>query len=340
MNILILAQRLTRSLVCLLFLITATKSSMAQTGPSVLFIRGADRSGGFLEAGDDAARTEHLSDIFNSTTNGGNHSWGELRLTLESEGFTIEQWAEPVEPGAPATGPTEGIGLTFDSASLSAYDVLVLGSNNAVYSQDSIDAVEGYIRGGGGAIFISDANFGGNWADASNSDQQFLDRFGLIANQDLGTYSIDRADGEFLIPDHPIFDGVDSFDGEGVTPMRVGSLTAGVNVEILAQAEGSVRRNNGTPGIDDSLGSAGAGDANDAALLFASVDQGRVIGHFDRNTFFNENGAGTNINRLDNRQFAINLFQAAAGSSTIPEPTSGVLLLASLTGWCTIRRRR
>ena len=34
---------------------------------------------------------------------------------------------------------------------------------------------------------------------------------------------------------------------------------------------------------------------------------------FDRNTFFNDNGAGTSINRFDNQQYAINLFRAAAG---------------------------
>ena len=40
-------------------------------------------------------------------------------------------------------------------------------------------------------------------------------------NQDSGTYSVSRSDGEFLLPRHPIFRGVDVFDGEGVSPIVV-----------------------------------------------------------------------------------------------------------------------
>ena len=58
MKISLIVERLTAPLTCLLFLIAATETSVAQ---SVLFIRGADRSGGFLEADDDAERTEPVS---------------------------------------------------------------------------------------------------------------------------------------------------------------------------------------------------------------------------------------------------------------------------------------
>ncbi len=308
MKISLIVERLTAPLTCLLFLIAATETSVAQ---SVLFIRGADRSGGFLEADDDAERTEQLADINNASTTNGNHGWNELRLTLEANGFQTDQMPEPLEAGAPATGQTTGAEIEFGNLDLSTYDVLVFGSNNAVYSEASIDAIESYIRGGGGAIFISDANFGSDWADASNSDQQFLDRFGLIVNQDRGTYSIQRSDDEFLIPDDPIFAGVDRFDGEGVTPFQIGNLTTGVNADILALAEGETRLNDGTGG--NNRGSTRGAGPNDAAVLFATADQGRLIGHFDRNTFFNDNGAGTSINRFDNQQYAINLFRAAAG---------------------------
>ena len=286
-------------------------ASFGQTSANVLFIRGADRSGGFLEADNDFERTEQLADINNTSTSGGNHGWNELRLTLEEAGFNVSQMAEPLEAGAPSSGQTTGAGIAFDTMDLSVFDVLVFGSNNAVYSNEAVDAIESYIRGGGGAIFISDANFGSDWADASNSDQQFLDRFGLVAHQDQGTYSIERSDDEFLIPDHPIFEGVDRFDGEGVTPIRVEEPTQGVDVSILALAEGQTRLNEGPLG-GRNRGESRASGPNDAVLLFANVDQGRIIGHFDRNTFFNLNGAGTNINRFDNRQFAINLFTAAA----------------------------
>ena len=277
--------------------------------PSVLFVRGAERSGGFLEADNDEQRTEHLADIFNTNTNGGNHGWGELRQTLEGVGFNVSQMIEPLETGAPSTGQTQGTGVEFQSFDLFDYDVIVFGSNNAFYSSATVDAVEDYIRAGGAAIFISDANFGSDWADASNSDQHFLDRFGLIMHQDQGTYAI--SSDEFLVPGHPVFAGINSFDGEGVTPIEVGQLTSGVAVEILALAEGQTRLNEAPFGNNNQGPSVPSGP-NDAALLCATADFGRVIGHFDRNTFFNLNGAGTNINRLDNQQFAINLFSYAA----------------------------
>ena len=337
MSELLTQQELAKVVFCLVFVITATEKLTAQTGPSVLFVRGADRSGGFLEAGDDSGRTEQLADIFNTSTNGGNHGWGELRLTLEADGFQTSQMIEPLETGASGTDQTTGAGIDFSTVDLNAFDVLVFGSNNAVYSESSIDSVESYVRGGGGAIFISDANFGSDWADASNSDQQFLDRFGLIVNQDQGTYPISRDDSEFLIPFDPIFANVDTIDGEGVTPFQVGTLTAGVSVDLLALAEGNTRLNNGTGG--DNQGTSREAGPNDAAIFFATADQGRVIGHYDRNTFFNANGAGTNINNFDNAQYAVNLFRAAAGVTSVPEPNSCALLLVSLIGWSTSRRR-
>jgi hypothetical protein len=58
----------------------------------------------------------------------------------------------------------------------------------------------------------------------------------------------------------------------------------------------------------------------DGALVAIEVDFGRIAGHFDRNTFFNLNGAGTDINRFDNRRYAINLFEWLAE----PTPASVV----------------
>ena len=301
-------------------------------GSSVLFIRGAERSGGFLESGSDADRTEQLADINNGSTSRGNHGWKTLADTLRDDGFTVNQWIEPLEANAPATGGTTGLGIDFTQTDLSPYDVIVFGSNNGVYTDASVDVIENYIRGGGGAIFISDANFGGDWADASNSDQQFLSRFGLIAHQDRGTYSISGSD--LLIPDHPLLEGVDRFDGEGVTPIRVGELAEGVEVEILANAEGQTRLNEGDLG-NLNIGPSRNAGPNDAALLAATIDEGRLVGHFDRNTFFNLNGAGTNITRFDNEQLALNIFRF----TSVPEPGTATLVIAAALAIAGRRRR-
>ncbi len=305
-------------------------------GQNVLFIRGAERSGGFLEADNDAQRTEHLADIGNTQTFQGNHGWGTLAELLRSHGFTVSQVAEPLLPGDPPTGQAEGGPLNFhDPASdhyvqLSDYDVVVFGSNNATYGPEAAGSVESYVRAGGAAIFISDANFGDNWRDASDSDQPFLDRFGLTVNQDRGTYAI--TSDEYLQPDHPILDGVVGFDGEGVTPITVNSTVPdGVDIEILARAEGQVRRNTGS-----NQGPSTAATDADAALVVARAGDGAVIGHFDRNTFFNENGAGTDLTRqtsragnvaIDNEQYALNLFTYAA---EVPEPATLSLLAGGM----------
>ncbi len=331
---------------------TGSTSAIAQDAGRILFLRGAERSGGFLEASNDAGLTEQLASITNQSTSGGNHGWFEFATLLERNGFSVEEAREPLESGAPSTGQTTGAALNFSdfqtvnslgqvvgtSRSLADYDAVVMGSNNAVYGSDQIDAFESYVRGGGGAVFISDANFGSNWSDASNSDQQFLDRFGLIVNQDRGTYTLssdaaaDPAPADYLQSDHPILAGVNAFDGEGVTPLQIGTLTPGVSAQILVQAEGSTSDNTGTA----TRGAARPVTSNDAALLVATADIGRIVGHFDRNTFFNRGGAGTFLDRsqdkndivLDNDIYAVNLITWAAN---VPEPTSlSLLMMGSL----------
>lgn len=311
---------------------------LVEAAKKILFIRGADRSGGFLEAGNDASRTEHLADIENFATNGGNHGWGELADTLRAGGFALEQMTELLESGAPPTGQTQGEHLPLESMDLPQCALVVFGSNNAVYDTAAIDALEAFVRGGGAALFISDGNFGSDWCDAPDSDQQFLDRFGLVMNQDRGTYTVDRAEGEFLDPSHPIFSGVNTFMGEGVSPgfIPAGAPPPGVAITRLAAASGATRDNDGTPGMNNCQGTNRPATASDGALVIAAADGGRLAIHFDRNTFFNLNGAGTDINEFDNRQYARNLFSWLANdpplASAGPDQEITLPAAATLTG--------
>lgn len=279
--------------------------------PRVLFVRGGDRTGGFLEAVNDTQRTEQLADINNFTTGGRNHGWGQLRNVLEGGGFVVEQITEGSET---TSGPAEGIHIDLEAISLSQYDVVVFGSNNAVYDQAAIDAFDGYIQAGGSALFISDANFGGDWADAPNSDQQFLSQLGIEVHQDQGTYVVGNQPGEILQPTHPVFAGINSFDGEGVSPFHVAQAVPGVNVLLLAGAEGNTRLNQPPFGGNNRGPSVASGPA-DASVIAATYGSGRVVGHFDRNTFFNTGGAGTDITRFDNQPYALNLFDWLANGS-------------------------
>jgi hypothetical protein len=289
----------------------------------VLFIRGADRSGGFLEASNDTQRSEQLADVFNASTTAGNHGWNTFLLALENAGYVVSQITETAEN---TSGPSAGVAIDFTTFDLDSWDVLVFGSNNAAYSAASVDAVETWIRKrGGAALFISDANFGGSWRDAPGSDQPFLSRFGLIVNQDQGTYSLLRSSGDFTTPGHPILASVNQFDGEGVSPFVLNQIPtpAGTTLTKLAVAKGSTRNNNGTNPGNTYQGSSRAVTTDDASLVAIEAGHGRVVGHFDRNTFFNLNGAGTHITRFDNSTFAINLIDWLSGKTDPISPWQG-----------------
>lgn len=282
--------------------------TFAQNSPKILFIRGGDGTGGFLEGGFD----HHLCNIDDYDTWAGNHGWGTLADALRDEGFELIQLEE---------GPVENSGpVDLLSLNLAEYAVIVMGSNNVVYPAPLVDAFEAYVKGGGAALFISDANFGLDWDRAPSSDQSFLDRFGWEMNQDQGTYTVQTSD--FALPGHPILEGVSAFKGEGVSPITVADYNVpGVTSTILVPVPSDkvVKRNEG-PGI----GAATPATADDAVLVVATVGAGRIAGHFDRNTFFNVNGAGTDITEHDNRQYAINLFKWLAGSTlTHTEPVFG-----------------
>ncbi|GEM_PF-844479 len=272
----------------------------------ILFIRGGTSTVGFLEGGSD----EQGASITNYTTNGGNHSWGELASALIAEGYSPEQITEdPVIGGEPTPVP-------LDTMDLSQYSIIVFGSNNASYTTDQVDALFDYISDGGGALFISDANFGQNWGDAPSSDQHFLDRFGLVMTQDSGgTYGVRRSD-EFVVPAHPILNGIDLFDGEGVSTITVGTAPSNVTNQLLTLARFNKQLNTGADkGPQETVTSV------DASLVIAETGSGRIAGHFDRNTFFNENGAGTDLNKLDNEAYARNLFNWLAGKTAFDPAT-------------------
>jgi hypothetical protein len=278
---------------CIAALLCFSLSALA--ADRVLFIRGGDGTGGFLEGGSD----DHLCDIDNFNLTGGNHGWAELTSLLRGEGYVVTQ----IKEGAATVSADLPVDLV--SLDLTPYKLIVFGSNNATYGAAAVNKIETFVRNGGGVLFISDANFGSSWGDAPSSDQPFLDRFGLIMNQDAGTYTLERTLSDYLAAGHPILAGVNKFDGEGVSPISINSVAnpAGVLRTILVKAKNQLRVPNGV-----NQGTTRASGANDGSLVIAEAGSGRVVGHFDRNTFFNRGGAGTDITRFDNRIYARNLF--------------------------------
>jgi hypothetical protein len=299
------------TLIASLLVAASSAVAIASTPPRILFVRGGAGTGGFLGGGSDA----HLSDVFDFSLGAGNTGWGQLGALLVAEGFVVNQIVEGASGG--------GVPVPLLTMDLALFDVIVFGSNNALYDSLAADRVEQYVCAGGGVLFISDANFGSNWDDAPTSDQKFLDRFDLAMNQDGGQYSVSRAAGDFVINgvdqgQHPVLagadgvvgtsDDVDTFDGEGVSPATVKHLLFGAEPIVLAKAKGLVHRNDAAGN-----GSFSPATADDGALVVAQFGSGRVACHFDRNTFFNLGGAGTSIHNFDNAQLAKNLFAWLAG---------------------------
>src|SRR5207244_10103465 len=122
------------------------------SGEKILFIRGGSDTGGFYDGGTLAQRDEELADINNISTAVGNHGWGDLASLLRGDGFVLTQMIE-----GPASNNT-AIDLT--AINLAQYRLIVFGSNNATYSTASINVLQTFVRNGGAALFISDANFG------------------------------------------------------------------------------------------------------------------------------------------------------------------------------------
>ncbi len=119
---------------------------------------------------------------------------------------------------------------------------------------------------------------------------------------------------EFRDPSSTILAGVDDFDGEGVSPFTLPSDLSTLPADVTAQIIVGVPAGQTIRGPGNNQRPA---TTSDASLVALEVGSGRVIGHFDRNTFFNLNGAGTNINRFDNAQLALNIFEYVSSSSLI-----------------------
>jgi hypothetical protein len=139
------------SSICIVLSLFVSLSAFA--AERILFIRGGDGTGGFLEGGGD----DHLCDIDNFNLAGGNHGWAELTSLLRGEGYIVTQ----IKEGAATAGADLPVDLV--SLDLSPYKLIVFGSNNATYGTAAVNKIESFVRNGGGVLFISDANFGSSW---------------------------------------------------------------------------------------------------------------------------------------------------------------------------------
>lgn len=272
-----------RSTLILSVLGLLTASSFAASAPvRVLYLYGDVSADGKIPSDpDEPFHQMRLSDP-------GERGMSQFRAALEEVGLTLEERYDA------------DVRLTRDF--LSGYQGLILGSNQRRFSKEEAAAVREWVQGGGGLIAWSDSAFGGHFAKVGldnpkgrESDNDLTAQFGMffLTDNGGGNYRIERyTRPHFLNAEKP--EGGIRYRGEGVSPIRVSSPA-----EMLAPLqEGGLGG-----GLKVNQVDAPFNPQTDAALAIAEVGRGRVVGTFDRNTFWNA-GEGTRLAHDDNREFA------------------------------------
>ncbi|HYC76516.1 MAG TPA: hypothetical protein VEI02_02710 [Planctomycetota bacterium] len=235
--------------------------------------------------------------------------FSQLKLHLLLAGFTT---VDEIEHTAQAR---------LTPATLAGYRVVVLAANRTPFDPSEVAALEAFVRGGGGLIALADSLFSTDTVpgascftvvandDAYVADNLALAPFGVAVLPD--NFALTARVTSFV--DHPTVRGVvNGFEGEGMSlPAIVGGNTGDDLVTLVAPATDN-------PTIDPNPcgpnPTAGCGHAkNVGALVTVEAGLGRVAVTFDRNTFLNPPGFGTDLYRASNLVYAINLFYWTAG---------------------------
>jgi hypothetical protein len=192
--------------------------------------------------------------------------------------------------------------VTITPSLLSPHGVVVLGSNRRVFTPAEETTFENYVRAGGGLVSYADGTFGpGNVA----SDNQVISRFGLLVADD--NFGGPVLAGSFA--PHPIAAGLTlGFGGEGVSIVEL----VGNGIDVLQNVAPCI--SNGGACLPYPVAApSGLPNPQFSACAAALAGYGRAVVTFDRNTFFNWPGYGTNILDYSNLAYGLNLFLFAAG---------------------------
>jgi hypothetical protein len=192
--------------------------------------------------------------------------------------------------------------VTVSPQLLAPHGVVVVGSNQKAWTTPEVDAIESFVRAGGGLVPYSDSMFG---PGSVASDNQVLGRFGLLTTPDnFGGPVLATS----FVP-HPISAGLPfGVKGEGVSILEI----VGNGTDVVTNVVPCLS-NNGACFPYPFVAPSGASNPVYSACAAVDASLGRVVATFDRNTFFNFPGTGTNITEASNASYAINLFLWAGG---------------------------
>jgi len=282
----------------LCFVAFASSASAEQ----IAYIYGDVAANGNIPSGSQAPYDQML------ITDEGATGLSQFRSLVESQGHNISQYYD---------ANTE-----LTSNFLNQFDVVIFGLHQKRWSAAEKNALDVWIRGGGGMLTYSDSASGGrfNLVGAQNPVGQrtvnnLISQYGMQV-------TVDQAHGVKAVrpgPDnnHPIVEGRLIIEGEGVSPVAV-DRNAGVQILIPYEDQDRVsgaltlpHRQNIT--INNPLF---------ATLALRPLDQGNIIVMFDRQPMWNA-GPGSSINRRDNREIltrTINFLASDTNQTPPPEP--------------------
>ncbi|MCL5998703.1 MAG: hypothetical protein M1546_21990 [Chloroflexi bacterium] len=191
-------------------------------------------------------------------------------------------------------------GNTITAGQLANYAVIVLGSNARALTTDEAGVLSTYYQKGGSLLAYADFQYGpNNW----DSDNSFLGQFGIEVFTDNFQPAVDISAVE---SSHPVMAGVKTIRGEGISQFRISNGTLAEN-EVLAKCEPLARSGCILPDADQAK--VQAGDVVACVFVRESAGGGRLAGVCDRNLFQNGPGPGSDLDQVDDRLFARNLFR-------------------------------
>ena len=251
----------------------------------------------------------------------GSLGMSQFKTEIESQGFTITEAYDQ--------------SITLDAAFLAGYDILIFGSNQKTWSAAEAAALDVWVRAGGAVWGYSDSAFGGafnNPAPAGINNEQGRDsmnilfaQFGMQFYTDQGGPGIDVVNDYELA--HPINNNelnssapdFIEFEGEGCSPVRIDpnwpqKQTGDAVFQLARWQDNGVDKN-----VTDVDLPNGINAQLNCALAVSQVGLGRVVGYFDRNTFWN-NGPGTHINNKDHKALVRGIINWLGSTNSIVVP--------------------
>ncbi|MDF7808856.1 malectin [Pontiellaceae bacterium B12219] len=251
------------------------------SGKSVAYIHGDISENGTMPSGTAPAYDQML------LSDSGNTGCSQFKNMVEDQGYTISQHYDQT--------------TSLDASFLNAFDVIIFGLHQKIWSENEKNALHEWILSGGGILMYSDSAAGGKYnvvgirnPTGQSAVNNILSRYGMQVTVDQGggirAYTSPAHSPNPIVWDQPVF------EGEGVSP---------VAIDPAGNAEALIPLNNAhrISGSDLSIDARNVTISNPewAVMGHTAVGKGHVIAIFDRQPVWN-NGPGSDINEEDNKE--------------------------------------